>query len=362
MVLIDTLHPVHEGRAFQWFRDEPERDAIVEYGRTDQGEAAESWQRSPFFHLLQVGRDSLRFDLTTSQDFDIPVLNEMRAQGQTEFLVMIHRFGDGSIIGEMDCVYSLWSTDSPDGLAQERTAFLQDLFPTLALALKSASLRRIAGTLVETYLGRDAGQRVLNGRIIRGVADEIDAVIWYSDLIGFTRISETAPRQIIPFLNAYMDAVVSSVHDCGGDVLKLIGDGTLAIFSHSDAADACHCALEAEAILRARIERLNRERAEMNLPTTDVYLGLHVGQVFYGNVGSQDRLDFTVVGPSVNEVSRIATLSRSLEQTTLISSAFAGSLRALDRSRLVSVGRYALRGVRRPQELFTIDHGERDGS
>src|SRR4051795_10680388 len=118
---------------------------------------------------------------------------------------------------------------------------------------------RSAETLVETYLGRDAGRRVLAGRIARGVTERIGAVLWYSDLRHFTRITETAaPGEIIPFLNDYAEAIISSVHEAGGDVLKLVGDGTLALFSVDDPREACRCALHAEALMRARIAALNR--------------------------------------------------------------------------------------------------------
>jgi adenylate cyclase len=226
----------------------------------------------------------------------------------------------------------------------------------LALAVKCASLARIAGTLVETYLGRDAGRRVLAGRIARGVADKIAAVLWFSDLRGFTRITDTArPREIIPLLNDYAECTISAIHDAGGDVLKLIGDGTLAIFKADDAGQACRCALEAAEFAGQRVAALNERRAASELPVTQAYLGLHVGEMFYGNVGSQDRLDFTVVGPAVNEVARIAAMCRSAERDVLLSAAFVAAAREGDRARLVSVGRYALRGVGRAQELFTLE-------
>jgi adenylate cyclase len=227
--------------------------------------------------------------------------------------------------------------------------------PGLALAVKCVSLARIAGTLVETYLGRDAGRRVLAGRIRRGVAETIGAVLWYSDLRGFTGITDRAPpHEIIPLLNDYAEAVISAVHDSGGDVLKLIGDGTLAIFASEATDEACHCAIEAEASLRERVDELNRRRTGEGLPITEIYLGLHVGEVSYGNIGSKDRLDFTVVGPAVNEVSRIAAMCRSAERNVLLSAEFAEAMAEAERPRLVSVGRYALRGVERPQELFTL--------
>jgi adenylate cyclase len=227
--------------------------------------------------------------------------------------------------------------------------------PYLALAIKSVSLTRMTRTLMETYLGRDAGQRVLSGRIVRGIAERIDAVVWFSDLRGFTRITDTTPEHVIPLLNEYSDVTVSAIHENGGDVLKLIGDGTLAIFTAENRTQACNAALAAAIDARQGIAELQKRRTAEGMPITDMYLGLHVGKVFYGNIGSRERLDFTVLGPAVNEASRIAAMCRSVEQPVLISAAFANV--ADIKSRLISVGRYALRGVSHPQELFTIDPG-----
>ena len=215
--------------------------------------------------------------------------------------------------------------------------------------------RSMTGTLMQTYLGADAAQRVLGGRIMRGIADRIDAVLWFSDLRGFTRITDTAPEQAIPLLNDYADEIFSAIRGQGGSVLKLMGDGALAIFTTGDRSQSCHSALSAAIKARRGVAELNRRRAAAGKPVTDMYLGLHVGEVFYGNVGSRYRLDFTVIGPAVNEVSRIAAMCRSVDQPILVSAEFADVDNI--RKKLVSVGRYALRGVSTPQELFTLDPG-----
>src|SRR5215207_5244341 len=358
LVLIDTLHPVHEGHVFRWRREGQAFEPITEYGRvSDGGDAAQKWAVSPFHHLLVSGEAEVRRRLALGETADFPVLEELRSEGQTDYLAVIHRFAEGAL-GEMDGVYSSWSTDEPEGFDELQLAFLRQLLPTYALALKCIALGRVAETLVTTYLGRDAGRRVLSGRIARGVAERISAVLWYSDLRGFTRITqEAAPDEIIPFLNDYANAIISAVHDAGGDALKLIGDGTLGIFTADDpsAACACACALRAEALMRARVQSISEGRSARGLPSADAYLGLHVGEVFYGNIGSEDRLDFTVVGPAVNEVSRIAALCRSVEKDVLVSSAFAAAALPEDRDRFVSVGRYALRGVEKAQELLTLE-------
>ncbi len=358
MVIIDTLHPIYEGRVVRWRADQPDEAEAVDYGRTNEGEAAENWQRSPFFYLLQTGKEAMRQRLLFGNQTDFPAIEQLRAEGMTDYLALVQRFAAEGVIGEMDCVYSSWATDWAAGYDESSIAVLERLSPFLSLAVKSAALARMTAALAETYLGRDPARRVMSGRILRGVAEKIGAVLWYSDLHGYTHISDTAaPEQIIPLLNDYADVVVSAVHKHGGDVLKLVGDGTLAIFASEDPGVACQAALAAAALARERAEELNRCRAAQALPTSEVYLALHIGDVFYGNVGSKDRLDFTVIGPAVNEVSRILAMSRSIEQNLLLSASFANALDLEARRRLVSVGRYALRGVARPQELFTLDPG-----
>jgi len=353
LVVLDTLHPIYEGRAFRWRAEAPEAAEVLDYGRTNEGEAAESWRRSPFFHLLQSGGTEMRRRLAAGDPADFPAIAQARDEGATDYFVLVHRFAAEGVIGEMDCVYSAWSSDVPDGFAEDDVTALRRLAPFLKLAVKSAALARIAGTLAETYLGRDAGRRVMSGRIVRGVAEKIGAVLWYSDLHGYTQISDNSPpEQIIPLLNDYAEVVVSAVHGHGGDVLKLVGDGTLAIFPADNCEEACLGALAAAVGVRDGVVELNGKRAAAGLPTTQVYLALHVGDVFYGNIGSKDRLDFTIIGPAVNEVSRILALSRSVEQDVLLSASFANALGSAMRRRLVSIGRYALRGVAQPQELF----------
>ena len=352
LVLIDTLHPVYEGLAFRWTRAQKET-TLSEYGRTDDD--VSRWQRSPFYRLEESGEPFLRRRLSPDGEAEFSIFPELRADGMTDYVAIANRFAGDETIAGMDCVYSSWATDASQGFNDDDIVHLCRLTPFLALAVKSASLERIAGTLVETYLGRDPGRRVLQGRIRRGVAERIQAVLWFSDLRGYTRISDTAsPEDIIPLLNQYADAIISAIDGQGGDVLKLMGDGVLAIFTAEDRGRACDAALTAALAARRGVAAVNQRRAAESLPVTDMYLALHIGDVFYGNIGSEDRLDFTVVGPAVNEVSRIAAMCRSVDQPLLVSSAFAAALGEA-RSRLVSVGRYALRGVGRPQHLFTLD-------
>jgi adenylate cyclase len=228
--------------------------------------------------------------------------------------------------------------------------------PVLGLVIKSAQQVDIVRTLGRVYLGRDASERVLHGKISRGVTEQINAVLWFSDLRGSTSITESiSPDEIIPFLNDYAQAAIDAIHDSGGDVLKLIGDGVLAMFTGENLGQAKRAALRAEHRFRLNMIELNATRGAEGRAVTSAYVGLHVGEVFYGNIGHEDRLDFTVVGPSVNEVSRIASMCRSVDRELLISSAFRNGLDAAGQRYLVSTGRFALRGIGRAQDLFTLD-------
>jgi adenylate cyclase len=331
MAVIDTLHPIWEGRAFLWSSDGTERESAVEYGSLSVGENAERWERSAFYHklnrtaplrlwLMTTGGDEVRRRIGKGDPTDFYLLDGLKSEGHTDYVALVHRFVSDGVIGEMDCVYSHWTTRKADGFSEEDCAALRRLVPALALASKSASLARIAGTLVEVYLGRDAGEHVLRGRMSRGVAERIHAVLWFSDLRGFTSIADSSdPAEIIPLLNE------------------------------------CRAALSAEADLRRRIHELNERRRSESRPISSVRLGLHLGDVLFGNIGSDTRLDFTVVGPAVNEVNRIVAMCRSVDRDVLASADFVAALPAPERARFVSVGRFALRGVRRAQELFTLD-------
>jgi adenylate cyclase len=356
LAFIDTLHPIYEGRGFRWNDSETNESDTFEYSSTAEGDAAKNWRRSAFHYMLENGHDEFRMDLTNRGSLEFSMMDDLAAKGHRHFLAFVHRFGDAGTLGQMDCFYSYWLTRRDTGFTEPELAALRDLVPLLGLAIKSAQQVDIARTLGRVYLGRDASEQVLGGRISRGVTERINAVLWFSDLRGSTGISESiGPDEIIPFLNDYAQASIDAIHDAGGDVLKLIGDGVLAIFTGDDMAVARRAALRAEHRFRLNMNVLNARRSAAGRPVTSAYVGLHVGEVFYGNIGSEDRLDFTVVGPAVNEVSRIASMCSSVDRELLASSEFRNGLDATGRRYLVSTGRYALRGIGRAQDLYTLD-------
>ena len=352
--MVDTLHPVHEGSVYRWVDGEP-GVTIFTYDR-DYDQAG--WQATAYYYLDRSGLDAYRERLSPDAEPKLAALREFREAGYRDYLVLVERFEEGGSVGEMTCIYSSWMTRAPEGFSEAAVATLRRLSPVLALALKCQELHGISTTIAQTYLGRNAAARVMQGGIQRGVASEIEAVLWSSDLMSFTAHSEALePAELIPFLNAYSGALVAAIEGEGGDVLKFMGDGLLAIFPvEGEPAAACRAALRAERAARALVERVNAKRSESDRRTTDFYLALHLGRVYFGNIGSQDRLDFTVIGPAVNEASRIMALCSSVRQPLLLSARFAEVLgdETGDARPLASVGRFALKGVSGAQHLYTL--------
>lgn len=364
MIGLDTLHPILIGQRLIWA---PGQGVTQEtYQRVNIEQSEQAWSESPFDYLDKRKEEKLRQRLDgPAPEPYFPVYDELRDEGLRDYLVLLRSLEKESRFGEIDCVYSSWATRTAEGFSEEDIAVIEGIFPFFSLALKQMITADIAQTLVETYLGRDAGRRVLGGHIERGVADSIRAVLWLSDLKGSTKIVDTLPPdELMIFINDYAQCIVEAIHAEEGQVLKFMGDGILAFFpvgegSDRELAEGCARAVAAAEAAFRRVEELNRTREAASLPTTEFAVALHFGEMLYGNVGSRDRLDFTVIGPSVNELSRMEAMSRNLDQRIVISTAFAeaskGEASPLVVPRLISLGRYALRGVQAPQELYTLE-------
>jgi adenylate cyclase len=357
---METLHPQWSGYGYTWRRDlnaiEPAQYA---HGSTEESD----WLTSPFYHLIDRARGgeesvSMRRRLETGPDQrDFPVLAEYFAAGATDYVAYLFAFGkDGDRSQGTGIVYS-FAADRKGGFNDEDTTLLQATLPALSLAMKAHATHVIASGLLGTYLGEDAGRRVHAGSIMRGSVDRLSAVIWYADIRGFTPISDSAPGSVIvEMLNGVFEILTASLRGRGGQVLKFIGDGLLATFSleEGDREETCRGALDAAIEAMANIDALNAARAAAGLPVASVDLALHLGEALYGNVGATDRLDFTVIGPAINEVARIEALCEPLGRAVLVSAEFVAAIMGGD-SRLASLGRHALRGVREPKEIFALD-------
>jgi len=351
-----TLHPMIGGHIFYWWKGAP-KATQDSWNRVPIDPAIRS-NPSPFEKMVVAGDRRMRYRLDDADLAELPLLEAFRAKGGTDYLALQNRFGGAHVVGPVDRILTSWVSDAPDGFSEGDLAALEEIAPVLALVAKDSSTHRITETVLETYLGRDAGRRVLDGNVQRGQGDSIRAALWSCDLQGFTKLADRLSRdELMALLDDYFDAMVTTVHDAGGQVLKFIGDGLLAIFNLGSDADSCAAALTAAEQALRQVDALSSRRQSLGLPVSRFYIALHLGEVLFGNIGAESRLDFTVVGPAVNEVARIEAMCRSLDQSLVISQAFAEATPGPD-NRLVSLGRYALRGVTRPQELFTLDLSE----
>src|SRR5690348_443259 len=276
------------------------------------------------------------------------VYDEMRAKGLTDYVAwpLYHTLGKRHIV--------TFATDRPGGFDDAHIAGLLKLLPTLALVSEIRMKNRLARTLLETYVGSHAGELILAGATRRGSGTTVRAAIMICDLRDFTRISDNWPRDdVIDLLNDYFDAISEPVARHGGEILKFMGDGLLAIFPLSQPS-ACTNLLRAVSEARRAMVALNQRNSDTGRAPMNYGVGLHVGDVMYGNIGSRTRLDFTVIGPAVNMASRLETLTKQLGKPVLLSRAFADFVErdfTLER-----VGEYPVRGFSDPIELFAY-HG-----
>ncbi|MDW5315289.1 adenylate/guanylate cyclase domain-containing protein [Rhizobium sp. PL01] len=252
--------------------------------------------------------------------------------------------------GRSDGAMLSWVADRP--FSETETELLREVARFAAAPLALLAARSTLSALLTTYLGRRSAAQVLAGRMRRDPGETIRAVLLFADLRGFTELSETTDgKDVIAALDAWFDRVAGAVHAFGGEVLKFIGDGVLAIFpiGERDAAAACDAALRAVAAARAGMDHLQTVRAAQGAPPLSFGVALHLGNMLWGNIGTADRLDFTAIGPAVNLVSRLEGLCRPLGHTVLVSGAFA----AETKQPLIPLGEHGLRGIAAPCAVFT---------
>jgi adenylate cyclase len=366
---MDTLHPRYGSHTFVW---QPGSGAIEHVPRERTLMNHDVYLRSPVHFMRSRGIAAMRRRLDQGDPDDFLVFAELRRQGLTEYAARIVPYDPAqleAIAKEanapskspgpdtlLEGIFFSCATDRPAGFDPGQLDQVFKTLPYLALALKTRLTYDVANTVLETYLGQDAGSRVLTGKIERGSVDTIDAVVWFSDLRGFTQLADSlAGNELVETLDDYLEFMARPIQDNHGQVLKFMGDGLLATFELTgrDEATVCKDALSAAATLRSSFPAFNAARKAAGKPVMDFGLSLHLGEVLYGNIGASDRLDFTVVGSVVNEASRIQELCKEFECNILVSKPFrdaAGS----SLSGLESLGFHALRGVRAPQELFSL--------
>jgi len=364
---IGTLHPRHGAHSYVWRRDEGLATELHPRRRSD--EESDGYLRSPIYRLRNTEETTLRRRLDTDAPHDFPILTELREGGMTDYAARLVSFGDahrGNLAQLFDPkrnrpdpiqgIFFSCATDVPEGFDDDQLHDVGALLPYLALAVKSRSTFDVAQTLLETYLGADAGGRVLTGEIDRHSVRNIQAVIWFCDLRGFSRMaSRISQSALVELLDTYLELMARPVLDNRGQILKFMGDGFLATFDLAKRSPQMVCAdaVKAARDLVAHVPQFNASRRASGKETLDFGVAIHMGEVLYGNIGTRERLDFTVVGSAVNEASRIEGLCRPLGRHVLVSSAVHDAADSANGA-LLSLGVHALRGIGEPQELFTI--------
>lgn len=358
-----TLHPQWGGYSYTWHRD---LNAIEPSQFERDNQSRRDWLTSPFAYLIAQAQGSgengnpwlhLRRRLAGPEaQLDFPILEELAACGATDYFAQIVRFGpEGDASRGTGIAYS-FATQYGEGFAEDHFLLLRAILPALSLAMMTHAGHTIASTLLGAYLGGDAGRRVHAGAIERGSVESIRAVLWFADMRGFTKLADSTPGlEVIELLDEMFEALTAPLRSRGGEVLKFMGDGMLAIFPllRETQTDACRKALDAAREAIRTMEKGNRLRSDVGEPVAHVDLALHIGEVLYGNVGAADRLDFTVIGPAVNEAARIETLCEPLGRNVLVSAEFAEAIGSFEG--LQFLGHHQLRGVREPRAIYGLE-------
>lgn len=348
------LHPTLAGFDVTWQRG-AEDVTHSQWRRSTSRDESFDFDALPFSHMRRRNLTELALDLTSDEPVRFPLVQRQKDAGATGYYATMEQISPNRRGGPLSVFFSSWTTDHPGGYTEDHLEVIRTLVPALGVAGRAISSYSVTHDLLATYLGRNAGRKVIEGSVERGTVEVIDAAILYCDLVGFTRTADQESKEdLSDLLNDYFDVLVGVIRDHDGEVLKFIGDGLLAIIPHNGDPKVAKSALDAAAAILRGIDDLRTTRAAAGKITADISIALHRGELLYGNVGSEDRLDFTVIGPAVNEASRIESLCRGQQRRLIISSAFAET--APDQAdRLIAMGRFALRGVSKPQQLYTLD-------
>ncbi len=351
---MNTLHPMYLAQTFTYIRGEENITTDIPHGAQNTGE----WQRSPLKPLIDEGRAECRYDVTDTRLFrTFPVLSEVHAMGGTDYFGLLTRFDrradEIDQVERLDGLLTSWVTDRQGGYDGKHVQALRRLVPRFAVAAKMAKREETTRNIVTAYMGRDAGFRVLNGQIKLGDGELLPSVIWYSDMRNSTSLCETlSPEDYLSALNHYFACSAGAVMEGGGEVLRFVGDAVLGIFPVGDGADspkdACAKALAAAGDARGRLAAVNGDRRDVGQPALDFGLGLHLGEVMYGNIGVPARVEFSVTGPAANEAARLEDLTKETGEPVLVSKAFTRHLTVPWRA----LGSYRMRGVAETQEVF----------
>ena len=343
-VFVTSLHPDVAGRGFLWLPGKSVEIAEIDFGVFETDE----YLGNPLPTVRRTGMPLRRRLADPACPMDYRLLHELRDDGVTDYRIAPLRF----IYDDVQFVS--WTTRQPGGFTEPQIAALESVEGPLSRVAEIYALRRTATNLLDTYVGYNAGERILKGAIRRGDIESIHAAVWLADLRGFTALADTLPGdELIEILNAYFDCLVPAIEAHGGEVLKFMGDGLLAIFpiaGDRDEAAVSADAIAAVAEARAAVARLNEARRECGQSDLRFGIALHIGHVHYGNIGGANRLDFTAIGPAVNLAARLEALAGRIGRTVVLSFEVA-RFRGRD---VVALGQFELKGFRDAQEVFGL--------
>jgi adenylate cyclase len=338
-VFVRTLHPNVAGRAFFWRVERPEYVEVSEAEHDWMGTVPHL--TSPIRAITADGQPIRRRLADPACPMDYPVLPDLRGEGMTDYFATPLP----SMTGEL--LLASYATRRPGGFTEADMAGIRRILPPVSRIAELMSWRRKTQTILETYLGRQAGDKVLSGQIRRGDGEDVHAVIWFCDLRDSTPLADSMTRgEFLGLLNEFFECVLGPVLEREGEILRFIGDAALAIFPvGADEGEACRRALAAARDAIQRMDALNARRQQ----PLRFGIALHLGDVLYGNIGTPTRLEFTVIGAAANEAARIESLCKVLDAPLLVSAPVARHLGGCR-----SLGRHALRGIAESMELFTL--------
>jgi adenylate cyclase len=347
---MQTLHPLVASVSLTWIRHRGLEVRSYEHFATENN----TWLQSPMNWMLSKGQIEWHQNLARCEDgSDFPVFEEIRELGGTDYFIHATTFGDpDTALERQDGIVMSWSTDAAAGFTNEHIEALKTIQPYVGLVAKLSKQQYTSNNIVSAYLGEEVGRRVLEGQIRLGDVESLSSVIWLSDLRGSTGMAESMPATAFQnALNSYFDCTAGAVLKHRGQIIHFIGDAVLAVFpigsDLTPSAAALH-ALEAAAEARERLNALNKVRLKESDTALDFGIGLHFGSVLHGNIGVPTRIEFTVIGRIVNEVSRLESLTKDAGEPLLVSRAF----RELIDMRWRDLGTYSAKGVSEGMEVF----------
>jgi adenylate cyclase len=346
---VRLLHPQVMGFSYTW---DSEKEGVELFESAHHLRESDMYKNSPFAALFEDGAGAIRRALHDPQcPMDFPVLPDLRDEGFSDYVALPLIFSDGRRSAITIASKSL------NGFSTQDLTLIYDCLPALSRIIENYALKHTASVLLETYLGKETGRQVLSGKVKRGDGQVIRAILWFSDLRQSTTLAETLPREeFLNMLNDYFDCTAGAVLDNGGEVLRYIGDAVLAIFPVGESftcIETLQAAQNAERAIHSAFERLDILNAQLNqkhVSPIQCGIGIHVGEVMYGNIGTHARLEFSVIGSSANEAARLESMTKELQVPVVVSNQFC----ELHGGQWKSLGEHTLRGFKNKRELFTL--------